>query len=81
MPYTYTAQDYVVEGWRVRAGPSGQIESFLIMVNIRSIDGDGNDVFHSREFELWAIAPQNRRDDVQILADLIKDYLDGEILA
>ena len=81
MPKILTADGYTIKGWSVGVDEAGQVNSFAVQTNIGYSDGESSTRRERQSYDLWAVAPQAQKDRVQALQDLIKTYLDGQILS
>ena len=86
MPKTKTAQSYVIESIQVSVDDTNQITSYLVQVNVawaESVDAEGNLInqVNAREsYDLWPVASTAQKAQAQAIQNLIKPYLDGQIL-
>ncbi len=54
--------------------------AYDVPVRITFDDGSGNTTTVSRTYDLWSVANSSQKSDVQSIADLVKSYLDTQIL-
>ncbi|KKN82091.1 hypothetical protein LCGC14_0313580 [marine sediment metagenome] len=88
MAKVLTAVSYRIEKVEPQINTDNQVIGYLVEYNVRyenlsaAPDDEGNRPGHqARETEdLWLVAPQPRKDEVQAIQDLIKQRLDNTIL-
>ena len=76
MPKNKTAQSYMVESVIINVDETNSIASYTVHANV---DYDGTHV--REEYDLWPVANAAQKAQAQALQDLIKQYLDNQVLA
>lgn len=74
------AVSYSIEKVEPRIDENNQVVAYDVQYNVRYEDSSGHSVQIRETDDLWLVASQTRKDEVQAIQDLIKQRLDATVL-